>query len=104
MLSTHLTELFYRLMIGASGFSIGLAMMLAWGNVRDAMRGDGWSWFWAIARMGYVAIIAVLLPLMFLARNANQPFNWQSWLFIIGVLMETVGFLGISLERRRRKR
>jgi hypothetical protein len=94
-----LLPLAYRLMVGLAGFSIGFALMLAIQNIRAALKGDKEQWLWAGARIGYALLLAAIFPLILLARQAKAPFNWQSWVFLIGLILETVCFGGILLLR-----
>lgn len=102
MIDIPWTDVGYRLMVAMAGFSIGLSLMLAWGNFKDFYHGDRWAAFWGVARLGWALVIMILMPLIFQARNAHIPWDWNANLFLLALTLEIVGFCGISVERWRR--
>ena len=88
-----------NLVLLASLFSSGVGLYLAQMNVRGALKGDVWLWFYGMSRLGYAIVVMLIAELV--SKTDAVPLAWRSYLYTAGLLLCSVGFVGIGLHQRR---
>ena len=88
------------LILVSSAIAIGLAMYLGIVNVIDTVRyRHGWSLFYAFARFGLSILVFPITELVLRTGAIDPPI--RGLLYVIGLLLCSVGFVGIAIAHRR---
>jgi len=98
------------IIVSLSFFALGVIAYLAlFVNIPNALRNGGHERLleasYAVARLGTVIVMALITEAVF--RADTVPFEWRTILYIVGISMVIVGYLGVGIEgskvRRRDK-
>ena len=87
------------IVLGLSAFSIGLALYLAFLNLRDWSRHVPYAWGYAFSRLGYAIVVGLIGEQV--ARQPFIPGSWRAWGYVVGLSLAGTGFIGIIRDHRR---
>lgn len=85
------------LILGFSAFSVGLAFILVYQNVKGAVHGHWRQWGYAFARVGYVILAVLIAELVFKAQAI--PTSWRANLYLVGLFLSALGFVIIGIDQ-----
>lgn len=105
MTATHLWHTFTFAILTASAFSVGVAAYLAAVNSLAWVRGDSQAWTFAFARIGYALVVGAVVHAI-VTNGREVPLDIRSLAYFVGLILGTVGLIGIAVNhhsRRRRK-
>ena len=93
-----------KILVLFSGMTVGTGLLLAWRDLRLFFVERDRLWLVkACSRIGPVILVYLVLTEILL-RVPAIPATWQAWLYAIGLLLSTVGFVGVWWSLRHRKR
>ena len=91
------------LLLGLTSFSLGVLAYLIVVNVRQAFRRQNGARklhiSYAIARLGFLILVGLFDYLILLAETV--PVNGPFWFYILGVLLTSVGYIGVAYYQRK---
>lgn len=85
------------LILGFSAFSVGLAFILIFQNIKGALHGHWTQWGYALARAGYVILAVLIAELVFKAQAI--PASWRANLYLSGLFLSGLGFVIIGVDQ-----
>jgi len=89
-----------NLILGASYFSVGVALYLAVMNSWNAMHGGRWTmWGYAMSRVGYAVVVSLVAELVLNAPSISA--TWRAVTYLAGLLLCAGGFIIIALDQGR---
>lgn len=94
------------LIVSLTFFAAGTVLYLAMRNLRAAIHSTGserrLNGAYAAARLGFVIVVGLITEAIFKAPSI--PFSWRVALYLVGLVLVAVGYLGIAVEGRRRSK
>ncbi len=95
------------LIVSLSFFGMGVTFYLAVMNARNALylrdkNEKLLEWSYAMARVGLVIVVGLIAELV-VSSEGPVPLEWRPVLYVIGLGLILVGYLGIAVQGRRMK-
>lgn len=99
-----LSELARNLIVSLSFFVLGVVTYLSFKNFVSGFRSKGHkrrlNLAYGCARLGFVIVLALITEAIF--RAPGVPVEWRTALYIVGLTLACLGYLGIAYENRRK--
>lgn len=93
------------LIVSLSFFGMGVVLFLAVNSIRKAKASGGGerrlNASYALARFGIIIVLGLITEAVFKAPSI--PFSWRVFFYSLGLIMFSLGYLGIAVEGRRKR-